>query len=79
MNLRVFMWTIYLFEKCMHAIEVYSAITPSEVVSKLLLELETNWVINEHGQLYKDYKFNNFMGAMSFVNISSRNCRKRNV
>ena len=42
MNLRVFMWTIYLFEKCMHAIEVYSAITPSEVVSKLLLELETN-------------------------------------
>jgi len=39
-----------------------------EVVSKLLLELGNDWVINESGQLYKEYKFNNFKEAMNFAN-----------
>lgn len=40
----------------------------SEVASKLLLELGNNWVINELGQLYNEYKFNNFKEAMNFAN-----------
>lgn len=41
---------------------------PSNIVSKLLLELGNSWAINELGQLYKEYSFNNFIEAMEFAN-----------
>lgn len=40
----------------------------SKIVSKLLLELGNTWTINELGQLYKEYSFNNFVEAMKFAN-----------
>jgi 4a-hydroxytetrahydrobiopterin dehydratase len=41
---------------------------PANTTSKLLLELGDGWVINESGQLYKEYNFNNFIEAMEFAN-----------
>lgn len=41
---------------------------PKEITSKLLIELGGNWVINNTGHLYKEYKFNNFINAIAFAN-----------
>lgn len=38
------------------------------IASKLLLEIGNCWDINESGRLYKEYKFNNFIEVMEFVN-----------
>lgn len=35
---------------------------------KLLTELKNGWQINDKGHLYKQYKFDDFMGAMVFAN-----------
>ena len=40
----------------------------TDIAHKLLSELGEGWVINELGQIYKEYKFNNFMEAMYFAN-----------
>ncbi|OEY86743.1 4a-hydroxytetrahydrobiopterin dehydratase [Wolbachia pipientis] len=37
-------------------------------ITKLLIELDNNWVINDVGHLYKEYKFSNFTNAMAFAN-----------
>ena len=39
-----------------------------EVASRLLLELQNDWIINKSGQLCKEYSFNNFINAMKFAN-----------
>lgn len=38
------------------------------IASKLLLEIGNGWIINESGQLYKEYKFHTFMEVIGFVN-----------
>jgi len=40
----------------------------SKIALQLLSELGEAWIINEAGQLYKEYKFNNFIDAMKFAN-----------
>jgi 4a-hydroxytetrahydrobiopterin dehydratase len=35
---------------------------------KLLNELKDGWRINDKDHLYKEYQFDNFMGALSFAN-----------
>lgn len=35
---------------------------------KLLSELGKEWTINDLGQIYKEYKFNNFIEAIDFAN-----------
>jgi 4a-hydroxytetrahydrobiopterin dehydratase len=40
----------------------------STASSKLLLELNNGWAINELGHLYKEYNFNNFIKAMNLAN-----------
>lgn len=39
-----------------------------DIASKLLSEIGNGWTINESGQLYKEYKFNNFIEVIEFVN-----------
>ena len=40
----------------------------TDIAYKLLLELGGGWIINELGQLYKEYQFSDFVGAMNFAN-----------
>lgn len=40
----------------------------SEEANRLMGELNNNWEINEAGHLYKQFKFEDFMGAMDFAN-----------
>lgn len=40
---------------------------PREITEKLLVELGSNWTINDIGHLYKKYLFDNFMNAMVFA------------
>ena len=40
----------------------------SDVISRLISELESEWIINKLGHLYKEYSFNNFMDAINFAN-----------
>jgi len=39
-----------------------------EVAEKLLTELGSNWLINQSGHLYKQFKFADFMRAMNLAN-----------
>lgn len=39
-----------------------------EEVEKLLLELKNDWIINNKGYLYKEYRYSNFIDALSFAN-----------
>ena len=39
-----------------------------ELLSRLLLELNNGWIINDNGHLYKEFYFNNFIEAMNFAN-----------
>jgi len=39
-----------------------------DIALRLLSELGDGWTINAEGQLYKEYKFNNFFDAMIFAN-----------
>ena len=39
-----------------------------DIALRLLSELGDGWSINAEGQLYKEYKFNNFFDAMIFAN-----------
>ena len=39
-----------------------------DIAFRLLLELGNGWIINESGQLYKEYSFNNFIEVMGFAN-----------
>ena len=39
-----------------------------DIALQLLSELGEGWVINDVGQLYKEYNFNNFIDAMIFAN-----------
>lgn len=41
---------------------------PSEDVKRLLKELIQKWSLNTAGHLYKEYKFNDFMGPMNLAN-----------
>ena len=47
-----------------------------EIASKLLSELGRGWIINESGQLCKEYNFNNFMEAMYFANAIAKLAEK---
>ena len=40
----------------------------SAASSKLLLELNNGWIINELGHLYKEYNFSNFIDAIKLAN-----------
>ena len=40
----------------------------SKASSGLLLELNSGWIINKLGHLYKEYIFNDFMEAINFAN-----------
>lgn len=40
----------------------------NEEINRLIEELGQNWSINADGHLYKDYKFNDFMGAVDLTN-----------
>jgi 4a-hydroxytetrahydrobiopterin dehydratase len=37
-------------------------------INRLLRELQTKWLVNEFGHLYKSYEFPNFITAMEFAN-----------
>jgi 4a-hydroxytetrahydrobiopterin dehydratase len=39
-----------------------------DIASNLLRELGNDWIINESKKLYKEYKFNNFIAVIEFVN-----------
>jgi len=41
-------------------------------IEGLLHELKSDWVINDEGHLYKEYKFSNFIDAMTFVNLVAK-------
>ena len=38
------------------------------VANKLLAEVGNGWKINEAGHLFKEYKFDDFMGPLAFAN-----------
>lgn len=40
----------------------------AQAISKLMMQLQNNWHINEAGHLYKQFKFYNFIGSMDFAN-----------
>ena len=50
----------------------------ADIAHKLLLELGERWIINDLGQIYKEYKFNNFMEAMAFANRVAEIAEKEN-
>lgn len=39
-----------------------------DIALRLLSKLGEDWTINAKGQLYKEYKFNNFIEAIDFAN-----------
>lgn len=41
---------------------------PSKNVERLLKELGEEWSLNAAGHLYKEYRFNDFMGPMNLAN-----------
>ncbi len=39
-----------------------------DTILKLITELDSGWKLNELGRLFKQYKFNNFVESINFVN-----------